>query len=219
MEPDRLYPSIYGEDDEAFEIWNKKDRCTCRKITRFIVTRRPENVITSGSMVQDLADRVPRSIMTAEKKYGCGKPDCKVGCDCDRFMEVWNNVFTQFEGDGKGGYSELEQKNIDTGMGLERLAVVMQDVDSVFDIDTMKAIRDRICELCGKKYQVDALDDVSIRSDHRPHPFLNILVSDGVMPSNEDAAMCSVVPSVVQHVTAECSASRILSLQIFQYGY
>ena len=119
------------------------------------------------------------------EKYGCGKPDCKVGCDCDRFMEVWNNVFTQFEGDGKGGYTELAQKNIDTGMGLERLAVVMQDVDSVFDIDTMKAIRDKVCELSGKKYQVDALDDVSIRliTDHiRSATFM---VSDGIMPSNE----------------------------------
>lgn len=100
-------------------------------------------------------------------------------------MEVWNNVFTQFEGDGKGGYTELSQKNIDTGMGLERLAVVMQDVDSVFDIDTMKAIRDKICEMSGKKYEVDAMDDVSIRliTDHiRSSTFL---VSDGVMPSNE----------------------------------
>ena len=97
------------------------------------------------------------------EKYGCGSPDCKVGCECDRFMEVWNNVFTQFNGDGHGNYEELENKNIDTGMGLERLAVVVQDVDSVFDIDTMKAIRDRICEISHKTYQTDALDDVSIR--------------------------------------------------------
>ncbi len=108
-----------------------------------------------------------------------------MGCDCDRFMEVWNNVFTQFDGDGKGNYTELENKNIDTGMGLERLAVVMQDVDSVFDIDTMKAIRDKVCALSGKTYQTDALDDVSIRliTDHiRSATFM---VSDGVMPSNE----------------------------------
>ena len=100
-------------------------------------------------------------------------------------MEVWNNVFTQFNGDGHGGYTELEHKNIDTGMGLERLAVVMQDVDSVFDIDTMKAIRDKVCELSGKKYHVDEMDDVSIRliTDHiRSSTFL---ISDGVMPSNE----------------------------------
>ena len=108
-----------------------------------------------------------------------------MGCECDRFMEVWNNVFTQFNGDGKGGYEELEQKNIDTGMGLERLAVVMQNVDSVFDIDTMKAIRDKVCALSGKTYQRDALDDVSIRliTDHiRSATFM---VSDGIMPSNE----------------------------------
>ena len=119
------------------------------------------------------------------EKYGCGRPDCKVGCDCDRFMEVWNNVFTQFNGDGKGGYTELENKNIDTGMGLERLAVVMQDVDSVFDIDTMKAIRDKVCQLSGKTYETDALDDVSIRliTDHiRSATFM---VSDGIMPANE----------------------------------
>ncbi len=119
------------------------------------------------------------------EKYGCGKPDCKVGCDCDRYMEVWNNVFTQFEGDGKGNYTELSQKNIDTGMGLERLAVVMQDVDSVFDIDTMKAIRDKVCELSHKTYQSDPLHDISIRliTDHiRSATFM---VSDGILPSNE----------------------------------
>ncbi len=117
--------------------------------------------------------------------YGCGKQDCKVGCECDRFIEVWNNVFTQFNGDGKGNYEELAQKNIDTGMGLERLAVVMQDVDSVFDIDTMRAIRDKVCELSHKTYQTDELDDVSIRliTDHiRSATFM---VSDGIMPSNE----------------------------------
>ena len=119
------------------------------------------------------------------EKYGCGSPDCKVGCDCDRYMEVWNNVFTQFNGDGHGNYEELENKNIDTGMGLERLAVVVQDVDSVFDVDTMKAIRDKVCQLSGKKYKVDEMDDVSIRliTDHiRSSTFL---ISDGVMPSNE----------------------------------
>ena len=185
MEPDRLYPSIYGEDDEAFEIWNKKIGVPAEKITRFY--RDPETGECDNFWEHGAGPCGPCSEIYYDRgeKYGCGKPDCKVGCECDRFMEVWNNVFTQFYGDGKGGYSELEQKNIDTGMGLERLAVVMQDVDSVFDIDTMKAIRDRICELCGKKYQVDALDDVSIRliTDHiRSSTFL---VSDGVMPSNE----------------------------------
>ena len=118
-------------------------------------------------------------------KYGCGRPDCKVGCDCDRFMEVWNNVFTQFDNDGKGNYTELSQKNIDTGMGLERLAVVVQDVDTVFDIDTMKAIRDRICQIAGTEYEVDPKKDVSIRliTDHiRSTTFM---ISDGILPSNE----------------------------------
>ena len=118
-------------------------------------------------------------------KYGCGKPDCKVGCDCDRFMEVWNNVFTQFESDGHHHYTELKQKNIDTGMGLERLAVVVQDVDSVFDIDTMKAIRDKICELAGVTYMEDEHKDVSIRliTDHIRS--VTFMASDGIIPSNE----------------------------------
>ena len=185
MEPDRLYPSIYGEDDEAFEIWNKKIGVPADRITRFY--RDPETGECDNFWEHGAGPCGPCSEIYYDRgeKYGCGSPDCKVGCECDRFMEVWNNVFTQFYGDGKGGYSELEQKNIDTGMGLERLAVVMQDVDSVFDIDTMKAIRDRICEMSGKTYQVDAMDDVSIRliTDHiRSSTFL---VSDGVMPSNE----------------------------------
>ena len=185
LEEDRLYPSIYGEDDEAFEIWNKEVGVPAEKITRFY--RDPETGECDNFWEHGAGPCGPCSEIYYDRgeKYGCGKPDCKVGCDCDRFMEVWNNVFTQFEGDGKGGYTELAQKNIDTGMGLERLAVVMQDVDSVFDIDTMKAIRDKVCELSGKKYQVDALDDVSIRliTDHiRSATFM---ISDGIMPSNE----------------------------------
>ncbi|UMZ01653.1 alanine--tRNA ligase [Roseburia rectibacter] len=185
LEEDRLYPSIYGEDDEAFEIWNKEVGVPAEKITRFY--RDPETGECDNFWEHGAGPCGPCSEIYYDRgeKYGCGKPDCNVGCDCDRFMEVWNNVFTQFEGDGKGGYTELAQKNIDTGMGLERLAVVMQDVDSVFDIDTMKAIRDKVCELSGKKYQVDALDDVSIRliTDHiRSATFM---VSDGIMPSNE----------------------------------
>ena len=185
LEEDRLYPSIYGEDDEAFEIWNKEVGVPAEKITRFY--RDPETGECDNFWEHGAGPCGPCSEIYYDRgeKYGCGRPDCKVGCDCDRFMEVWNNVFTQFEGDGKGGYTELAQKNIDTGMGLERLAVVMQDVDSVFDIDTMKAIRDKVCELSGKKYQVDALDDVSIRliTDHiRSATFM---VSDGIMPSNE----------------------------------
>ena len=185
LEEDRLYPSIYGEDEEAYEIWTKEVGVPGEKITRFY--RDPETGECDNFWEHGAGPCGPCSEIYYDRgeKYGCGSPDCKVGCDCDRFMEVWNNVFTQFEGDGKGGYTELAQKNIDTGMGLERLAVVMQDVDSVFDIDTMKAIRDKICEMSGKKYEVDAMDDVSIRliTDHiRSSTFL---VSDGVMPGNE----------------------------------
>ena len=185
LEADRLYPSIYGEDDEAFDIWTKEVGVPAEKITRFYrdpVTGECDNFWEHGA-----GPCGPCSEIYYDRgvKHGCGKPDCKVGCDCDRFMEVWNNVFTQFNGDGKGNYEELENKNIDTGMGLERLAVVMQDVDSVFDIDTMKAIRDKVCELSGKTYQKDAIDDISIRliTDHiRSSTFM---VSDGIMPSNE----------------------------------
>ena len=185
LEKDRLYPSIYGEDDEAFDIWTKEVGVPGDRITRFY--RDPKTGECDNFWEHGAGPCGPCSEIYYDRgeKYGCGKPDCKVGCDCDRFMEVWNNVFTQFNGDGHGGYTELEHKNIDTGMGLERLAVVMQDVDSVFDIDTMKAIRDKVCELSGKKYHVDEMDDVSIRliTDHiRSSTFL---ISDGVMPSNE----------------------------------
>ncbi|MCR5097732.1 MAG: alanine--tRNA ligase [Lachnospiraceae bacterium] len=185
LEADRLYPSIYGEDDEAFKIWNEEIGIPAEKITRFY--RDPETGECDNFWEHSAGPCGPCSGIYYDRgeKYGCGKPDCKVGCDCDRFMEVWNNVFTQFEGDGHGGYTELSQKNIDTGMGLERLAVVMQEVDSVFDIDTMKAIRDHVCKLAGKTYQTDATDDISIRliTDHiRSATFM---VSDGILPSNE----------------------------------
>ncbi len=184
LEEDRLYPSIYGEDNEAFEIWNKEIGIPADKITRFY---RDEDGKCDNFWEHGAGPCGPCSEIYYDRgeAYGCGREDCKVGCECDRFIEVWNNVFTQFNGDGKGGYEELAQKNIDTGMGLERLAVVVQDVDSVFDIDTMKAIRDKVCELSGKVYQKDALDDVSIRliTDHiRSATFM---VSDGIMPSNE----------------------------------
>ena len=185
LEADRLYPSIYGEDEEAFEIWNKEIGIDADRITRFY--RDPETGECDNFWEHGAGPCGPCSEIYYDRgeKYGCGGPDCKVGCECDRFMEVWNNVFTQFNGDGHGGYEELENKNIDTGMGLERLAVVMQDVDSVFDIDTMKAIRDKVCELSGKTYQTDAIDDISIRliTDHiRSSTFL---ISDVVMPSND----------------------------------
>ena len=185
LDADRLYPSIYSEDEEAFEIWNQEIGIPADRITRFYrdpVTGECDNFWEHGAGPCGPCSEI---YYDRGEKYGCGKPDCKVGCECDRFMEVWNNVFTQFNGDGKGNYEELEQKNIDTGMGLERLAVVMQDVDSVFDIDTMKAIRDKICALSGKTYQQDALNDISIRliTDHiRSSTFM---ISDGIMPSNE----------------------------------
>ena len=184
MEPERLYPSIYCEDDEAFEIWTKEIGVPEEKITRFY---RDEDGKCDNFWEHGAGPCGPCSEIYYDRgtKYGCGKPDCKVGCDCDRFMEVWNNVFTQFDNDGHGNYTELAQKNIDTGMGLERLAVVVQDVDSVFDIDTMKAIRDRICEIAGAEYETDDKKDVSIRliTDHiRSTTFM---ISDGILPSNE----------------------------------
>ena len=184
MEEDRLYPSIYCEDEEAFDIWTKEIGVPADKITRFY---RDENGKCDNFWEHGAGPCGPCSEIYYDRgiKYGCGKPDCKVGCDCDRFMEVWNNVFTQFDGDGFGNYTELKQKNIDTGMGLERLAVVVQDVDSVFDVDTMKAIRDKICEIAGVTYQTDETKDVSIRliTDHiRSATFM---ISDGIMPTNE----------------------------------
>ncbi|MBP3350918.1 MAG: alanine--tRNA ligase [Lachnospiraceae bacterium] len=184
MDPERLYPSIYCEDDEAYDIWVNEIGVPGEKITRFY---RDENGKCDNFWEHGAGPCGPCSEIYYDRgiKYGCGKPDCKVGCECDRFMEVWNNVFTQFDGDGNGNYTELEQKNIDTGMGLERLAVVVQDVTSVFDVDTMKAIRDRICEIAGVTYQTDDAKDVSIRliTDHiRSSTFM---ISDGIMPSNE----------------------------------
>ncbi|MBP3469090.1 MAG: alanine--tRNA ligase [Lachnospiraceae bacterium] len=184
LDPERLYPSIYCEDEEAFKIWTDEIGVPAEKITRFYrdADGKCDNFWEHGAGPCGPCSEIyyDRGI-----KYGCGKPDCKVGCECDRFMEVWNNVFTQFDGDGKGNYSELKQKNIDTGMGLERLAVVVQDVDTVFDIDTMKAIRDRICEVAGVTYDSDPKKDVSIRliTDHMRSA--TFMISDGILPSNE----------------------------------
>lgn len=184
LDEERLYPSIYCEDEEAFKIWTDEIGVPAEKITRFY---RDENGKCDNFWEHGAGPCGPCSEIYYDRgiKYGCGKPDCKVGCECDRFMEVWNNVFTQFDGDGKGNYSELKQKNIDTGMGLERLAVVVQDVDTVFDIDTMKAIRDRICEVAGIEYQADPKKDVSIRliTDHMRSA--TFMISDGILPSNE----------------------------------
>ncbi len=184
LEKDRLYPSIFSEDDEAFEIWTKQEGVAPEKITRFY---RDANGDCDNFWEHGAGPCGPCSEIYYDRgiKYGCGSPDCKVGCECDRFIEVWNNVFTQFESDGNHNYTELTQKNIDTGMGLERLAVVVQDVTSVFDIDTMKAIRDKVCEMAGVTYQTDDKKDVSIRliTDHIRS--VTFMTSDGIIPSNE----------------------------------
>ena len=179
LSADRLYPSVYENDDEAFEIWEKEIGVPAEKIFRF---GKADNFWEHGSGPCGPCSEV---YYDRGEKYGCGKPDCTVGCDCDRYIEVWNNVFTQFDNDGKGNYSELEQKNIDTGMGLERLAAVVQDVDSIFDVDTIQALRGKVCELAGKEYKKEYKWDVSIRivTDHiRSATFM---ISDGIMPTNE----------------------------------
>ncbi len=174
-----LYPSIYEEDDEAFELWNKKIGVPAERIIRL---GKADNFWEHGT-----GPCGPCSEIYFDRglKYGCGKPDCKPGCDCDRFMEIWNNVFTQFNSDGKGNYTELEHKNIDTGMGLERLACVMQGVDNMFEVDGVRKILDKVVEISGKNYGEDKNADISIRviTDHvRGATFM---ISDGVIPSNE----------------------------------
>ncbi len=179
LEEDRLYPSIYENDDEAFEIWNKQQGIPAERIFRF---GKKDNFWEHGSGPCGPCSEI---YYDRGEKYGCGSPDCTVGCECDRFLEIWNNVFTQFDNDGKGNYTELAQKNIDTGMGLERLALVVQDVDSVYDIDTLKALVVRICEIAGVEYHATAEQDVSIRliTDHIRS--VTFMISDGIMPSNE----------------------------------
>ena len=179
LDKERLYPSVYETDDEAFEIWNKEIGVPEERIFRF---GKEDNFWEHGAGPCGPCSEI---YYDRGEKYGCGQPGCTVGCECDRYMEIWNNVFTQFENDGKGNYTELENKNIDTGMGLERLAVVVQDVDSIFATDTIKALLDEVCKLAHTEYLKDADDDVSIRviTDHiRSATFM---ISDGIMPSNE----------------------------------
>ena len=179
LDPDRLYPSIYQDDDEAFDIWNKEIGIAPERIFRF---GKEDNFWEHGSGPCGPCSEI---YYDRGEKYGCGKPGCTVGCECDRYIEVWNNVFSQFDNDGHGHYSELKQKNIDTGMGLERLAVVVQDVDSLFTVDTNKALLDRVCALSNKEYQKDHETDVSLRivTDHIKS--CTFMISDGIMPSNE----------------------------------
>ncbi|MBS4984019.1 MAG: alanine--tRNA ligase [Hungatella hathewayi] len=179
LDPDRLYPSIYLDDDEAFEIWNKVIGIPAERIFRF---GKEDNFWEHGAGPCGPCSEI---YYDRGEKYGCGKPGCTVGCECDRYMEIWNNVFTQFESDGKGNYTELSQKNIDTGMGLERLAVAVQEVDSLFTVDTNKAMMDAVCELAHTTYQSDEKKDVSLRiiADHVKS--CTFMISDGIMPSNE----------------------------------
>ena len=179
IDPDRLYPSIYVEDDEAFEIWNKDIGIPAERIFRF---GKEDNFWEHGAGPCGPCSEI---YFDRGEQYGCGKPDCTVGCDCDRYMEVWNNVFSQFDNDGEGHYTELKQKNIDTGMGLERLAVVCQGVDSLFDVDTVMNITNKVSEITHAYYGKSHKMDVSLRviTDHiRSATFM---ICDGVLPSNE----------------------------------
>ena len=178
LDPDRLYPSVYLEDDEAWKIWNEEIGIAPERIFKF---GKEDNFWEHGSGPCGPCSEV---YYDRGEKYGCGRPDCTVGCECDRYMEIWNNVFTQFDNDGHNNYTELEQKNIDTGMGLERLACIVQDVDSMFDIDTMKALRDHVCRITGVSYGTSDETDVSLRviTDHIRS--VTFMISDGIMPSN-----------------------------------
>ncbi|MBR0442845.1 MAG: alanine--tRNA ligase, partial [Clostridia bacterium] len=174
-----LWPSIYENDEEAYDIWANKIGVDLAHIVRL---GKADNFWEHGT-----GPCGPCSEIYFDRglKYGCGSPDCKPGCDCDRFMEIWNNVFSQFNNDGNGNYTELAQKNIDTGMGLERLACVMQGVDNMFEVDTIRKVIDKTCEIAGKTYGTDAEDDISIRviTDHSRSAMF--MISDGVLPSNE----------------------------------
>ena len=179
MDPDRLYPSVFEDDDEAFAIWRDEIGIAPERIFRF---GREDNFWEHGTGACGPCSEV---YYDRGEKYGCGKPDCTVGCDCDRYIEVWNNVFSQFNSDGQGHYTELAHKNIDTGMGLERLACVCQDVPSLFDVDTVMNITHRVSDITGAHYGENARNDVSLRviTDHiRSATFL---IGDGVLPSNE----------------------------------
>ncbi len=179
LDKDRLYPSIYENDDEAFDIWTKEVGVPADRIFRF---GKEDNFWEHGSGPCGPCSEI---YYDRGEKYGCGKPGCTVGCECDRYMEVWNNVFSQFDNDGNGNYTELAHKNIDTGMGLERLAVVCQDVDSLFDVDTVMNITNHVTRITGASYGQSTKTDVSLRviTDHiRASTFM---IADGVLPSNE----------------------------------
>ena len=179
LSADRLYPSVYLEDQEAWDIWNQDIGIAPERIYRF---GKEDNFWEHGSGPCGPCSEV---YYDRGEKHGCGKPDCTVGCECDRYMEIWNNVFTQFDNDGQNNYTELEQKNIDTGMGLERLACAVQEVESMFDVDTLKELREHVCTLANASYGTDYTTDISIRviTDHIRS--VTFMISDGIMPSNE----------------------------------
>ena len=179
IDPDRLYPSIYVDDDEAFDIWHKEIGIPADRIFRF---GKEDNFWEHGAGPCGPCSEI---YYDRGEEFGCGKPTCTVGCDCDRYIEVWNNVFSQYDNDGEGHYTELKQKNIDTGMGLERLAVVCQGVASLFDVDTVMNITHKVSDLTGAYYGQSHKMDVSLRviTDHiRSATFM---ICDGVLPSNE----------------------------------
>ena len=179
LDPNRLYPSVYKDDQEAYDLWHDMIGIPSERIFKF---GKEDNFWEHGSGPCGPCSEI---YYDRGEKYGCGKPTCTVGCDCDRYMEVWNNVFTQFDNDGKGNYTELEQKNIDTGMGLERLAVVCQDAESIFEVDTNKELMDNISLITHHIYKDDAKADVSLRiiADHIKS--CTFMISDGILPSNE----------------------------------
>ena len=179
LDPERLYPSVYEKDDEAFNIWRDEIGIPESRITRL---GKDDNFWEHGSGPCGPCSEI---YFDRGEEYGCGKPDCAPGCDCDRYMEVWNNVFSQFDNDGNGNYSDLVQKNIDTGMGLERLAVVCQGVDSIFDVDTVMNITHKVSEITGAHYGDSHQTDVSLRviTDHIRASVM--MISDGILPSNE----------------------------------
>lgn len=179
LDPDRLYPSIYLDDEESFEIWNQDIHIPKERIFRF---GKEDNFWEHGAGPCGPCSEI---YYDRGEKYGCGQPGCTVGCDCDRYMEIWNNVFTQFNNDGHNHYTELKQKNIDTGMGLERLAVVCQQVNSLFDVDTVMNITNKVSQITGAHYGETDQKDVSLRiiTDHIRSA--TMMISDGVLPSNE----------------------------------
>ncbi len=176
---DRLWPSIYESDEEAYDIWLNKIGVPAEHIVRL---GKADNFWEHGTGPCGPCSEI---YFDRGEKYGCGSPDCKPGCECDRYMEIWNNVFSQFNNMGDGTYTELEHKNIDTGMGLERLACVMQDVDNMFEVDTIRNILNKVCELAHKEYGKDAANDISIRAITDHARAATFMISDGIIPSNE----------------------------------